>query len=109
MINNLDNLALELANKALQTHFDSEAYIVKYIAEKKLHDEDLVPESQVDEFIKHLLNLFVTYSKNKNTENLMNLLMSLRQIISELYHTAGTKGEKDLIRQMIAGLKQVYS
>ena len=105
-----DELALTLANKALASHFDAEAYIVKYIAEKKLRiDKDLVPSSNVDEFIQRLLNLFVIYSEDRTSENLNRLLLMLRQVISELYHTSETKEERNLIKQAIIKAPEIYS
>ena len=83
-----DELALDLARRALSNHFDPEAYIVKHIAEKRLGIvEDIVPGSDIDEFIQRLLNLFVIYSKDRTADNLDKLLTTLRQIISELYNS----------------------
>lgn len=107
---NVDELALDLAKRALSNHFDPEAYIVKYIAEKKLGIvEDLVPGSSVDEFIQRLLNLFVIYSNDRTPENLNKLLIMLRQVISELYHTSETKSERDAIKQFILASQKIYS
>ena len=101
----LDETALALANKALRTTFDPEAYIVKYIAEIKLsssaNEVDYVPESSVDECIQQLLKLFVTYYNNKSVETLNPLLLTLRQILSELYNTCNSDNEKSLMQEFI--------
>ena len=98
-----DELALELANKALNSGFDPEAYIVKYIAEKKLKENpvDLIPDSSIDEGIQLLLDLFVSYYNNKSVDTLEPFLLILRQVISELYHTCPTQDERDEIRNFI--------
>ena len=110
MIKDIDRVALELANKALNNHFDPEAYLVKYVAEIRLkQEEDLVPDSNVDEFIQRLLNLFIIYSNDKTKENLDALMLTLKQVISELYHTSETKLFRDIIKDTIKSLQQIYS
>ena len=97
-----DEMALELANRALNSSFDPEAYIVKYIAEKKLKEQpDLVPDSSIDEGIQLLLDLFVSYYNNKSVDTLEPFLLVLRQVISELYNTCNTDEERDTIRNFI--------
>jgi hypothetical protein len=109
-MNNIDEVALHLANKALESRFDAEAYIVKYIAEKKLQhiEDDLIPESLVDDFIKELLDLFVVYYNDKTTSNLLNLMRTLQQVISELYNTCECKEEKEIIKQTIVASQKIY-
>lgn len=87
----LDELALQLANRELEKGFDAEAYIVKYIAELKLDDK--VPQSDIDDCIKLLLDLFTTYYNSKSVTTLRPMLDTLTQIISELYHTCKTTEE----------------
>ena len=99
-----DELALELANKALNTSFDPEAYIVKFIAEERIKEnkaKDIIPDSSVDEGIQLLLDLFVSYYNNKSVDTLEPFLLMLRQIISELYNTCNTDEERDTIRRFI--------
>lgn len=101
----LDETALALANKALKTTFDPEAYIVKYIAEIKLSSSakevDYVPGSTIDEGIQLLLKRFVTYYNNKSVETLNPLLLTLRQILSELYNTCNSDNERALMAEFI--------
>lgn len=99
-----DELALELANKALNSSFDPEAYIVKFIAEERLKEnksKDLVPDSSIDEGIQLLLDLFVAYFNNKSVDTLEPFLLMLRQVISELYNTCPTVEERDAVRNFI--------
>lgn len=102
---NIDETALILADKALKNNFDPEAYIVKYIAEIKLaskaNEVDYVPGSNIDEGIQQLLKLFVTYYNNKSVETLNPLLLTLRQILSELYHTCNSDNERALMQEFI--------
>ena len=100
----LDEKALQLADRALTNGFDPEAYLVKYVAEIRLNQSentDLVEGSNVDEFIQTMLQLFVTYYNSKTVEALTNLLLVLRQVISELYHDCETQQEKDEIKKFI--------
>ena len=103
---NIDELALELAEKALNKGFDAEAYIVKYIAQQNLNNKDLVPGSNVDECIELMLNLFVTYYNNKSVTTLKPLLTILQQIISEMYHDC-TNTEKQLFNNFIFNIHKM--
>lgn len=107
MNENIDNLALELANKSLEHNFDPEAYIVKYIAEKNLarNPENIVPESNIDECIQIMLKLFVVYYNNRTINNLQNLLTTMEQVIIELYNTCETDAERTAIIQSIDKLR----
>ena len=99
-----DELALQLANKALNNSFDPEAYIVKFIAEERLKEnkaKDIIPDSSVDEGIQLLLDLFVTYFNNKSVDTLEPFLLVLRQVISEIYNTCPTTEERDEVRNFI--------
>ena len=106
MNENIDNLALELANKSLERNFDPEAYIVKYIAEKNIAKNggnivNLVSESNVDECIQIMLKLFVVYYNDRTVNNLQSLLATLEQVIVELYNTCETDAERTVIIQSI--------
>jgi len=103
MIDNLDNVALSLADKALEHQFDAEAYIVKYIAEKRLtkDPDNIIPETNIDECIQIMLKLFVLYYNDRTVDNLNNLLSVLEQVITELYNTCTTNAERTAIIQSI--------
>lgn len=109
MIENIDNLALNLANKSLENHFDAEAYIVKYVAELKLakNPENVVPESNVDECIQIMLKLFVVYFNDKTVDNLNNLIIMLEQVVTELYNTCSTDAERTIIIQSIDKMRNL--
>lgn len=98
-----DELALQLADKALSRGFDPEAYLVKYVAEQRLKqpNEDLVEESNIDEGIQTMLQLFITYYNSKTIEDLKQLLLVLRQIISELYHDCSQQEQKNEIKHFL--------
>ena len=103
MVNNLDKTALQLANNSLERRFDAEAYIVKCLAEMRIANNpiDLVPNSSIDENIQELLNQFVNYMKSRSSADLSILLSTLRQIVSELYHSCQSKEQKELIKGFI--------
>jgi len=86
-----DEIALQLAQKALKKGFDPEAYIVQHIAEQRIQKEkeqDLVPDSNIDECIQLMLKLFVSYFNTPSIENMNKYLLIQKQVLSELYHTA---------------------
>lgn len=96
-------IAKQLAENQLKKGFDVEAFLI-LCATSKMNtgiNEDLVPESNIDESIDYLLKLFVTYYNNKNVETLKPLLTTIKQILSELYHTCNTNEEKELFKQIV--------
>lgn len=106
----MDELALQLANRALTNGFDPEGYIVKYIAETKLEKsrpKDDVPESRIDENIKLLLDLFISYYDTKSVQTLEHVMLILRQIVTELYHAAETRQEKEVIKEFVTKVQLV--
>ena len=68
---------------------------------------DYVEGSNIDECIQLMLNLFVTYYNSKSVETLQPLLITLNQIISELYHTCPTIDEQTLIKKFILALQKI--
>lgn len=68
---------------------------------------DYVEGSNIDECIQLMLNLFVTYYNSKSVETLQPLLITLNQIISELYHTCPTIEEQTLIKKFILTLQKI--
>lgn len=80
-------LAKQLAENQLKKGFDVEAFLILAEISKLPPIIDIVPDSTVDEGIQKLLDSFVVYHNNKTTDNLKSLLLILKQIFSELYHT----------------------
>lgn len=98
-------IAKQLAENTLQRGFDVEAFIVLCEISKLGNLEvDEVPDSSIDECIEELLNLFITYYNDKSVQTLKPLLETLRQILSELYHTCDTIEERNETREFIASL-----
>ena len=100
-----DELALQLAEKALDNNFDPEAYIVKYIAEKKLRP---IPQSN-DEIVANdtLSDLITSYYNNKSVETLKPLLAGFKQLFSEMYHTTTDKIEIEEMKVFILNLQEI--
>ena len=102
-------IAKQLAENQLKKGFDVEAFLI-LCATSKMYtgiDEDLVPESNIDESISYLLKLFVTYYNNKNVDTLKPLLISMKQILSELYHTCNTNAERELFKQLVPTMSNI--
>ena len=97
----LNNYALELANMSLENGFDENAYILKILAENAIKNEntkfDTIPESTVDERIEELMNDFIYYFNSKDLKALQKVMKTIRRIISEIYHSANTREERDII------------
>lgn len=95
------------AARVLKSGFDAEAFIVYSIALMNNlevnQDKDDIPDSTVDESISDLLHSFVLYHKG-DREQLPNVLNEIRQIISELYHTAEDHASRDKICEFVKGL-----
>lgn len=91
--------AITRAARVLKNGFDSEAFMVYSIAcmnNLLKEKQDDIPDSQVDESIAYLLQSFVQYHKG-DREQLPNVLNEIRQIISELYHTAEDHESRNMI------------
>lgn len=101
-------LAKKLAENALSKGFDVEAFLVLAEIQKlEVPVVDLVPESNVDEGLQKLLNLFVQYMQNRSSENYSQLLVNLQQILSELYHTTNSIEQKQLFKTFVTKLQQI--
>ena len=64
-----------------------------YIIQKHMQEQDLLPNSNVDERIDELQTLAVRYVIERDVLILNYFLANLTKIISELYHTTETKEE----------------
>ena len=67
---------------------------------------DLVPESNVDETITDIQDLFVSYMKNRTKENLEILLSTIRKMLSELYMTCNSD-EKGIFKKHLETLQNI--
>ena len=67
---------------------------------------DLVPESNVDETITDIQDLFVSYMRNRTKENLEILLSTIRKMLSELYMTCNLD-EKEIFKKHLETLQNI--
>lgn len=91
------------AARVLKGGFDAEAFIVYSIACMNNAKQDDIIDSGVDESIADLLHSFVLYH-NGDREQLPNVLNEIRQIISELYHTAEDQESRAKICGFVSSL-----
>ena len=64
-------VAKELAENELKKHFDVDAFLILALVDKM--NIDLVPESNVDETITDIQDLFVSYIRNRTKDNIETL------------------------------------
>lgn len=117
----LNEKAIELANKSLAKGFDWQAFLVLSLAQQNLlstpqideNVSDLVQDSNVDENIQLFLKKFIKFSKlkkqninNEQVINELNILLSfLKKIINELYFSSETTEEKQTIIHFLSNIK----
>lgn len=96
---------------SLENGFDKDAYILKVLSEMWLKSNgkevDLVTDSNVDETIQQMLNDFVAYHNTKDLQSLKRFLIKSKQIISEIYHVAGTPEERKLVQNAIKSISLI--
>ena len=97
-------IAKELAENELKKHFDVDAFIILALVDKI--NIDLVPESNVDETITDIQDLFVSYMRNRTKENLELLLSTIRKMLSELYMTCDLE-EKEIFKKHLETLQNI--
>ena len=97
-------IAKELAENELKKHFDTDAFLILALVDKM--NIDLVPESNVDETITDIQDLFVSYMKNRTKENLEILLSTIRKMLSELYMTCNSD-EKEIFKKHLETLQNI--
>lgn len=90
-------LARELAENALRKNFDADAFIILTLLNKESVDD--VPDSEVDDKIKYMYNLFLLYVTSHDKDVLDEFLTTNYRMIEELYHSASGTDEKDMFRQ----------
>lgn len=97
-------IAKELAENELKKHFDVDAFLILALVDKM--NIDLVPESNVDETITDIQDLFVSYMKNRTKENLEILLSTIRKMLSELYMTCNSD-EKEIFKKHLETFQNI--
>lgn len=97
-------IAKELAENELKKHFDADAFIILALVDKM--NIDLVPESNVDETITDIQDLFVSYMRNRTKENLEILLSTIRKMLSELYMSCNSD-EKEIFKKHLETLQNI--
>lgn len=119
----LNKKAKEIALKNLDRGFDWQAFLVLSIAvqneERMWEPVDVVPESNVDEGIKTLLNMFAEYINTKRAycagtatekdveERLEKYLKQNERIYKELLFSCDTEREKEIIKKHMEELKKM--
>lgn len=104
----------ELAEQALKRgRVDSDAYLVKVISEmvmsrtESVSTNDRVPESQIDEQIDTMQDMFVVYMKNKTLDNLEEFLLHSKRILSEVYHDCDTLEKRKMCRDIFEKISEI--
>ena len=88
-------IAKKLAEQTLARGFDAEAFLILTL----LDNEDEVPESEVDNKIQDMYNLFLLYVTSHDINVLEKFLTTNYRMIDELYHSTHTIEERDLFKQ----------
>ena len=104
-------LAKQLAENQLKKGFDAEEFLILAEIQKMQIKEpiDLVPESNVDEKLVDITNLFITYFHNRSDANLTNLMNTIVQMMSELYHTIEDKNQSTIFEKYIKSLQNIIN
>ena len=88
----------------MKKHFDVDAFLILALVDKM--NIDLVSESNVDETITDIQDLFVSYMRNRTKENLELLLSTIRKMLSELYMTCDLD-EKEIFKKHLETLQNI--
>lgn len=104
-------LAKQLAENQLKKGFDVEAFLILAEIQKMKIEKpvDLVPESNVDEKLVDITNLFITYFHDRSDFNLTNLMNTIVQMMSELYHTIEDKKQSTIFENYIKYLQNIIT
>lgn len=97
-------VAKELAENELKRHFDVDAFLILALVDKM--NIDLIPESDVDETITDIQDLFVSYMRNRTKDSLEILLSTIRKMLSELYMTCDLD-EKEIFKKHLETLQNI--
>lgn len=93
-------MAKQLAEKQLEKGFDVEAFLILC----EINKMDAIPESNVDEHISDIGQMFIEYYYNPSTEALEKLCNSFILTISEVYNTIYNIEDKNLLKTKIQSL-----
>lgn len=77
-------VAKQLAEKAMAKGFDVEAFLV--LSEIKRLEQNNFPDTEVDDYLININQLFSQYYENHSDQNLAILLNTIRRMLSELYY-----------------------
>ena len=99
----------QLAENSLKKgRVDVEAYLVKVLSEMVMEKEaDKVPESQIDEKIDTMQDMFVLYMQDKSFPRLLDFLKQSKQILSEVYHDCETKEKRDACKKIFDEISKI--
>jgi hypothetical protein len=104
-------VAQRLAESALAKGFDATAFIILCEIQKlslcQTSETDEVPESNIDDSIKLMLKFFVSYYNEKSVDTLKQVLDTIKQVVSELYHTCNSENEVSLIQEFVGDLADI--
>lgn len=107
----LHRYANSVGGMALKDGFDEQGYILKALSDISLRlageSVDLVPESQIDETIQSLINDFILYFNSHDIGALTNFLVKIHNILSEIYHSAETKEERQIILDSLRKISKI--
>ena len=78
-----------------------------YIIQKHMQEQDLLPNSNIDERIDELQTLAVRYVMERDVLLLNYFLNNLVKIVSELYHTSDTSSERNEFQSFIEQLNTI--
>jgi hypothetical protein len=96
-------VAKSLAEKALSRGFDVEAFLILTLL------KDDVPNSEVDNKIQDMYNLFLLYVENHSIESLNAFLSVNYKMLEELYHSTYNKEEKELFKEYLTKITMLGS
>lgn len=105
-------LAEELATNQLKKGFDVEAFLILCEIQKMRNEEpviDLIPGSNVDEQLTDITKLFITYFNDMSDSNIINLMTTIVQMLSELYHTIEDKNQLTIFEEYIKSLQNIIN
>lgn len=80
-----------------------------YIIQKHMQEQDLLPDSNIDEKIDELQTYAIRYVMERDILQLNYFLTNISQIISELYHTSDTEQERKEFKSFIDNINSIVS
>ena len=93
-------IAKQLAENQLKKGFDVEAFLILC----EINKVDFMRESNIDEHISYIGQMFIEYYYNPSTEALETLCNSFILTISEIYNTIYNPDDKTLLKTKIQSL-----